>query len=130
MKLIVCGSVAYGGIRRIKKLQDFLKQNMFEVIDQFQLGVDYSDVEDFRDKRELAANIVKNDLYKIENCDVVIAICDQPSFGTAIELYYAKKLGKKVVVFSEKPVPSPWPVAFSDRNVTVSYTHLTLPTKA
>ena len=114
MKVIVCGPVAYGNIQRIKELQNFLRQNGFKVVDQFQQGMDYSDVKDFRDKRELAVSIVKNDLYNIKNCDVIIAICDQPSFGTAVEIYYAKKLGKKIVVFSEKSVASPWPIAFSD----------------
>ena len=114
MKVIVCGPVAYGNIQRIKELQSFLRQNGFKVVDHFQRGMDYSDVKDFRDKRELAVSIVKNDLYNIKNCDVMVAICDQPSFGTAVEIYYAKKLGKKIVVFSEKSVASPWPIAFSD----------------
>lgn len=29
-------------------------------------------------------------------------------------MYYAKQLGKMVIVLSEREQPSPWPIAFAD----------------
>jgi len=118
MKLLVCGPVAHGNIQKIRELQNFLKKEGFNVIDQFrEEEMDYSSIRDFRDKKRLAERIVKNDLKFIEECDVIVAICDKPSFGTAIEIYYAKKLGKKVIVLNEEAQPSPWPIAFAEHVV-------------
>jgi len=118
MKLIVCGPIAYGKIQEIKELQRILKEKGFGVIDQFQeKKMDYSSIEDFRGKKRLAEKIVRNDLKFIEKCDVVVAICDKPSFGTAMEIYYAKGLGKKVIVLNETAQRSPWPIAFADQIV-------------
>lgn len=115
MKIIVCGPIAYGSIRRIRSLQKILEQEKFDVIDQFySKEMDYSDIKDFRDNKKLAEKIVLNDLSFIEKSDLIIAICDQPSFGTAIEMYYAKQLGKMVIVLNEVEQPSPWPIAFAD----------------
>ncbi|MCX8189355.1 MAG: nucleoside 2-deoxyribosyltransferase [Nitrososphaeria archaeon] len=115
MKILVCGPIAYGGIERIRWLQKILAQELFEVIDQFQSKeMDYSNVKDFRDNKKLAKTIVSNDFSFIEKSDLIVAICDQPSFGTAIEIYYAKMLGKSVIVLNEAEQPSPWPIAFAD----------------
>jgi nucleoside 2-deoxyribosyltransferase len=115
MKLMVCGPVARGGIEKIRCFQDFLRRNGFDLIDQFQFeAMDYSRIQDFRGKNELSKKIVKNDLDFIENCDAIVALCDEPSFGTAIEIYYAKNKGKKVIIFNERPQPSPWPIAYKD----------------
>ena len=35
-----------------------------------------------------------------------------------MEISEAKKLGKTVIVFSEKPLASPWPIAYSNHIVT------------
>ena len=118
MKLLVCGPVAHGNIQKIRELQNFLKKEGFNVIDQFrEEEMDYSSIRDFRDKKRLAERIVENDLKFIEECDVMVAVCDKPSFGTAIEIYYAKKLGKKVIVLNEEAQPSPWPIAFAEQVV-------------
>lgn len=115
MKIFVCGPIAYGGIEKIRRLQKILEQEMFEVIDQFQSKeMVYSNVKDFRDNKKLAEVIVLNDLSFIEKSDIIVAMCDQPSFGTAVEIYYARMLGKKVVVLNEIEQPSPWPIAFAD----------------
>jgi len=54
MKIMVCGPIAYGDIKRIKELQKFLKEKGFEVIDQFQRKeMDYSNIKDFRTKGSL-----------------------------------------------------------------------------
>ena len=76
--------------------------------------MDYSDTKDFRDKRELAERIVEHDMEFIKKGDVIVAVSNGPSYGTAIEMYVAKKLGKHVILYSEEEVPTPWPIAFSD----------------
>ncbi|MGH9925910.1 MAG: hypothetical protein ACRD5B_11105, partial [Nitrososphaeraceae archaeon] len=36
------------------------------------------------------------------------------SYGTAIEMYVAKNSNKKVILLANGPVPTSWPVNFSD----------------
>lgn len=118
MKVIVCGPIAYGNIEKIKVFQKILEKKGYTVIDQFKSNeMDYKSVDDFRDKKELAEKIVKNDFACIKECDVLVAVCDLPSFGTAMEIYHAKMLSKKVIVLNEKVQPSPWPIAFADKIV-------------
>jgi len=81
-------------------------------------NMDYSDIKDFRGDRDLAERIVKHDLEFIKKGDVVVAITNGPSYGTAIEMFVAKQLGKRVILYSEKQVPTPWPVAFSDKTAS------------
>lgn len=114
MKVIVCGAIADKGISKIRKIQSLLKEKGFHVIDQIS-DEDYSKVKDFRDKKNLADEIVKHDLDFIKESDIVVALIDRPSFGVAMEIYFAKNLGKKVIIMSKRRVPSPWPIAFSDR---------------
>ncbi|MGB9659938.1 MAG: nucleoside 2-deoxyribosyltransferase [Nitrososphaerales archaeon] len=95
-------------------MQSLLKEKGFHVIDQIS-DKDYSKIKDFRDKKNLAEEIVKHDLDFIKESDIVVALIDRPSFGVAMEIYFAKNIGKKVIIMSERRVPSPWPIAFSDR---------------
>jgi len=44
----------------------------------------------------------------------VIIVLPTPSFGAAMEMFLAKEHGKKTILFSEKAMPSPWPVNFAD----------------
>jgi nucleoside 2-deoxyribosyltransferase len=112
LKVLVCGSIGYGGINEIKNLHAYLVQKGFSVADQIEM--DYSHIKDFRDKQDLSSKIVSNDLKYIENSDAIVAIANGPSYGTAIEIFVAKKLGKTIILFAKNPVPTPWPVHFSD----------------
>ena len=113
-KIIVCGSIGYGGIDTIKEIRDFLRKNYFNVIDHISKeDMDYSDIGDFRDDKSLSEKIVKHDLEYIDQADIIVVITERPSFGTAIEQYHAYTKKKEVVLFSEKPVPTPWPIHFS-----------------
>ncbi|MEM2873711.1 MAG: nucleoside 2-deoxyribosyltransferase [Nitrososphaerales archaeon] len=114
MKIIVCGAIADKGISKIRKIQSLLKEKGFHVIDQISDG-DYSKIKDFRDKKNLANKIVKHDLDFIKESDIVVALIDRPSFGVAMEIYFAKAISKKVIIMSKRRVPSPWPIAFSDK---------------
>jgi nucleoside 2-deoxyribosyltransferase len=113
--VVVCGSIGYGGILKIRSIQSFLREKGFLILDHIsEEHMDYSDIKDFRDKRELAEKIVKHDLEFIKKGDVIVAVSNGPSYGTAIEMYVAKQLGKHVILYSEEEVPTPWPIAFSD----------------
>ena len=59
-------------------------------------GMNYSDIRDFRDKRDLSRQIVNHDLQYIEKSDVIVVIVNGPSHGPAIEMYVAKNSGKNV----------------------------------
>ncbi|MDI3502501.1 MAG: 7-cyano-7-deazaguanine reductase [Archaeoglobi archaeon] len=114
MKLIICGAVGYGGIERIRDLQEFLRENGYEVIDQFR-DADYSYVEDFRDRAELSRKIIERDLKRIEEADVLILIADSPSFGASIEAFLFSMKGRTVIAYAENPARSPWSLAFARR---------------
>ncbi|MEM3517494.1 MAG: nucleoside 2-deoxyribosyltransferase [Nitrososphaerales archaeon] len=113
---MVCGAIANNGVSKIRRIQSFLREKGFYVIDQIS-NKDYSEIKDFRDKKDFAEEIVKHDLNFIKESDILITIADKPSFGAAIEIYFAKNIGKKVVIMSKNEVSSPWPIAFSDKIV-------------
>jgi nucleoside 2-deoxyribosyltransferase len=62
-----------------------------------------------------AAGFVERDLADIEKCDALIAYLPKLSAGTCMELFYAKRKGKRVIVISEMDCLSPWIVVHSDR---------------
>ena len=116
---MLCGSIGYGGINEIKDLYTLLVNKGFSVIDHIvHTGTDYSRIKDFRDKQDLSFKIINSDLKYIENSDAIVAIANGPSYGTAIEIFVAKNLGKKIILFAKDPVPTPWPVYFSDHIAT------------
>ncbi len=92
-------------------------------------GLSDSDAEDWRDyaktrlprtldpmrrdyrgrEAENAAAIVHGDITDISQCNVVLAMCPRPSWGTGMEIFYARHIGR--AVFSVVPVGvpvSPW----------------------
>jgi hypothetical protein len=112
---MVCGSIGYGGIDKIRKIYSLLRQKGFDIVDHLvHKGMDYSDIRDFRDKKELSQQIVSHDLQYLEKVDVVIVLTDRPSYGAGIEMYIARNLNKKVILMAKDPLPTPWPVNFSD----------------
>jgi nucleoside 2-deoxyribosyltransferase len=89
-------------------------------------NMDYSGISDFRDRQQLAKNIAEHDLDFIDKSDLAVVISNGPSYGTAIEMYFAYQLGKPVIFYSKKPVPTPWPVAFSNSIITTNLKDLAL----
>jgi nucleoside 2-deoxyribosyltransferase len=115
MKIMVCGSIGYGGIDDIRQLYSFLRKEGFDTVDQIMSkGTDYSQISDFRNKKALSHQIVTNDLEFINKTDVLVVLADKPSYGTGIEMFIAKNSGKPVILFSKSPLPTPWPINFSD----------------
>jgi len=117
MKIMVCGPIGGVGIGKILEIREFLESEGFETVKQFSKGKDYSNVRDFRKKTALVKNIIRHDLECIKKSDVLVVL-PEPSFGASIEMFIAKNARKKVILFSSKPVPSPWPIGFSDIVVT------------
>ncbi|MBI5355807.1 MAG: hypothetical protein HZB68_05120 [Candidatus Aenigmarchaeota archaeon] len=114
-KLIVCGSIGYGGIEDIEGMYTKLGDEGFEILNHIRgKDMDYSAIRDFRDEDELCQRIVNHDLEYVDKADVLVVIFNGPSYGTAMEMYYAKQKGKKIVLLAEKEIATPWPVHFSD----------------
>jgi nucleoside 2-deoxyribosyltransferase len=74
----------------------------FEVVDPMR--------RDYRgEEMRHAAQIVYNDLRDIDSCDVMLAKADTPSWGTAMEVYYAFQSRRVLVVaWCKLANPSPW----------------------
>jgi nucleoside 2-deoxyribosyltransferase len=119
---MVCGSIGYrgGGIEDIRNMYSLLESRGFSIVNHTSQnnGMDYSGIKDFRNKIELSRQIVNLDLEYIEKTDAIIVIANGPSYGTAIEMFVAKRSGKKVILLAKDPIPTPWPVNFSDYRVT------------
>lgn len=112
---MVCGSIGYGGINEIRRLYALLREKGYDIVDHLiEKGMDYSDINDFRDKKELSHEIIKHDLEYVNKSDIIIVVANSPSYGTAMEMLIAKEGGKKVIVLAKDPIPSPWPINFSD----------------
>ncbi len=61
-----------------------------------------------------AEGFVQRDLDDADRCDVMVVYLPRLSAGACMELFYAKRKGKKVVVVSELRCLSPWIVVHSD----------------
>ena len=57
---------------------------------------------------------IQRDLNDIELCDVIIVFLPRLSAGACMELFHAKRKGKKVVVVSDMNSLSPWILSHSD----------------
>ena len=70
---------------------------------------------DFRGRTQgREAEIVQGDLAEIESCDAVLAAFTVPDEGTAMEAWYAHRLGKLVVAYTGGAPPHPWTVYIAD----------------
>jgi nucleoside 2-deoxyribosyltransferase len=74
-----------------------------------------------RDYRGVEASawreIVDGDLKDIDSSAAILAKVDSPSWGTAMEIFYANRKGVPVVGFAAGPRPSPWLLAHTYRLV-------------
>lgn len=64
---------------------------------------------DYRGREdECYAEIVSGDLDDLDASDFILVNAAAPSWGTAMEVFYAYTEGKKVVAFTAAPRVSPW----------------------
>jgi nucleoside 2-deoxyribosyltransferase len=64
---------------------------------------DYRGIED-----QSVEAIVVGDIRDIAECDIILAVADKPSWGTAMEIYHAFHQRKTVVVVCGQERVSPW----------------------
>ena len=60
------------------------------------------------------ADFIQRDLEDAEKCDIMIVYLPKLSAGACMELFYAKRKGKKIIIVSEIDCLSPWLVYHSD----------------
>ncbi len=59
-------------------------------------------------------DFIQRDLDDADRCDIMIVYLPILSAGACMEMFYAKRNGKKIIVLSEIECLSPWIVAHSD----------------
>jgi nucleoside 2-deoxyribosyltransferase len=59
-------------------------------------------------------DFIQRDLDDADRCDIMVVYLPKLSAGACMEMFYAKRKGKKVIVISEMECLSPWIVAYSD----------------
>jgi nucleoside 2-deoxyribosyltransferase len=58
---------------------------------------------------------IQRDLDDAERCDLMVVYLPVLSAGACMELFYAKRQGKKVIIVSKLDCLSPWIIAHSDK---------------
>ncbi len=58
--------------------------------------------------------IISGDLADIDSCDVVLAAFTAADEGTAMETWYARSQGKRVIAYTGGTPPHPWTVYVAD----------------
>jgi nucleoside 2-deoxyribosyltransferase len=87
----------------------------FEVIDPWRREkVLYKGSEQCWWTKCVPTDFVQRDLNDADKCDVMIVYLPKLSAGACMELFYAKRKSKKVIVVSEMECLSPWIVVHSD----------------
>lgn len=59
-------------------------------------------------------DFVQRDLDDADRCDIMIVYLPKLSAGACMEMFYAKRKGKRIIVVSEMKCLSPWIVVHSD----------------
>lgn len=97
------------------KLQEMLLRCGYEPLDPWQREkVLYSSAGRDWWRNVPPTDFIKRDLEDIDRCDLLVAYLPKLSAGTCMELFYAKRRGKKTVVICQIENPSPWIVTHSD----------------
>ncbi|MCL2287655.1 MAG: nucleoside 2-deoxyribosyltransferase domain-containing protein [Candidatus Bathyarchaeota archaeon] len=83
----------------------------FEIIDPWKREkCDYTDVSEeyINQDNYKYLSIVQRDLDDADRCDVMVVYLPKLSAGACMEMFYAKRKGKTVIVVSDMPKLSPW----------------------
>jgi nucleoside 2-deoxyribosyltransferase len=87
----------------------------FEVIDPWRREkVLYTGDEQCWWNKASPPDFIRRDLDDADRCDVMVVYLPRLSAGACMELFYAKRKGKKVIVVSGMECLSPWIVVHSD----------------
>ena len=98
-----------------KKITEICVKLDFEVIDPWRREkILYKGREKCWWPKVPASGFIQRDLDDAERCDLMIVYLPKLSAGACMELFYAKRKGKKVIVVSEMECLSPWIIMHSD----------------
>ena len=59
-------------------------------------------------------DFVQRDLADADRCDIMVVYLPRLSAGACMEMFYAKRKGKKIIVVSDMECLSPWIIVHSD----------------
>ena len=98
-----------------KTVTDIASKLGFEIIDPWKRErVIYNGTEECWWDKVPVFDFVQRDLDDADRCDIMVVYLPILSAGACMEMFYAKRKGKKVVVVSEIKCLSPWIVFHSD----------------
>ena len=120
-----------GPILGMEKQQDYRKTITdtatklgFEIIDPWKRErVVYNGTEECWWDKVPVFDFVQRDLDDADRCDIMVVYLPILSAGACMEMFYAKRKGKKIIVVSELQCLSPWIVFHSD-NIIKSFDQL------
>lgn len=96
----LCGGINGLSDSECKDWREYAKSKLSRTLDPMR--------RDYRGREaECVDEIVNGDLEDIDASDVVLANCMRPSWGTAMEVFYAYQAGKTVYIVAPKGC-SPW----------------------
>jgi len=98
-----------------RTISDICLKAGFEVIDPWHREkVLYKGDEDCWWKKVGTFDFVQRDLDDADRCDIMVVYLPKLSAGACMELFYAKRKGKKIIIVSVMDCLSPWIVVHSD----------------
>ena len=97
------------------KISEILTRAGFEVIDPWKRErVLYKSDEKCWWDNVPAYGFIQRDLDDADRCDLMVVYLPILSAGACMEMFYAKRRGKRVIVVSEIECLSPWVIAHAD----------------
>lgn len=98
-----------------KPITEILKKLGFDVIDPWKREkILYQGDERCWWDKVPTFDFIQRDLDDADRCDVMVVYLPILSAGACMEMFYAKRKGKKIIVISEIKCLSPWIIAHSD----------------
>ena len=98
-----------------KTITDIVCKLGMEIIDPWKRErVLYNGTEDCWWDKVPVFDFVQRDLDDADRCDIMVVYLPILSAGACMEMFYAKRRGKKIIVVSDLPCLSPWIVFHSD----------------
>ena len=104
------------------KITDILVKEGFEVIDPWKREkILYQGDERCWWEKVPTFDFIQRDLDDADRCDIMVVYLPMLSAGACMEMFYAKRKGKKIIVLSEIACLSPWIIAHSDKVIKSFY---------
>jgi nucleoside 2-deoxyribosyltransferase len=104
------------------KITEILVKEGFEVIDPWKREkILYQGDERCWWEKVPTFDFIQRDLDDADRCDIMVVYLPMLSAGACMEMFYAKRKGKKIIVLSEIACLSPWIIAHSDKVIKSFY---------